>query len=209
MMYLKIKRSFDILFSFIMILLLLPVLFVISVVIKFECPNCVIIFKQKRYGKNSEAFVIYKFRTMKKDAPNISACEMVINQDKYITKFGKFLRKTSLDELPQLFNILKGDMSIIGPRPVILAEEYLQNLRKQNGSDNILPGLTGLAQVNGRNSLSDDEKAEFDAKYYYKICFWLDVKIFLGTLYKVLKHDDIDCINKETKKEGREKVKVG
>lgn len=118
MMYLKIKRSFDILFSFIMILLLLPVLFVISVVIKFECPNCGIIFKQKRYGKNSEAFVIYKFRTMKKDAPNISACEMVINQDKYITKFGKFLRKTSLDELPQLFNILKGDMSIIGPRPV-------------------------------------------------------------------------------------------
>ena len=148
-----------------MILLLLPVLFVISVVIKFECPNCGIIFKQKRYGKNSEAFVIYKFRTMKKDAPNISACEMVINQDKYITKFGKFLRKTSLDELPQLFNILKGDMSIIGPRPVILAEEYLQNLRKQNGSDNILPGLTGLAQVNGRNSLSDDEKAEFDAEY--------------------------------------------
>ena len=146
---------------------------------------------------------------MKKDAPNISACEMVINQDKYITKFGKFLRKTSLDELPQLFNILKGDMSIIGPRPVILAEEYLQNLRKQNGSANILPGLTGLAQVNGRNSLSDDEKAEFDAEYYYNICFWLDVKIFWGTLYKVLKHDDIDCINKETKKEGREKVKVG
>lgn len=130
MMYLKIKRSFDILFSFIMILLLLPVLFVISVVIKFECPNCGIIFRQKRYGKNSEAFVIYKFRTVKKDAPNISACEMVINQDKYITKFGKFLRKTSLDELPQLFNILKGDMSIIGPRPVILAEEYLQNLKK-------------------------------------------------------------------------------
>lgn len=200
-MYLKIKRIIDIVFSFIMILFLSPVLFIISTVIKFECPNCGIIFKQKRYGKNSKVFVIYKFRTMIKDAPNISACKMVNNQNKYITKIGKVLRKTSLDELPQLFNILKGDMSIIGPRPVILSEAYLQNLRKQNGSDYLLPGLTGFAQVNGRNSISDDKKAELDAEYCNNISFRLDIKIFLGTFLKVLKHDDIDCLNKEIRKE--------
>ena len=194
MMYLKIKRSFDILFSFIMILLLLPVLFVISVVIKFECPNCGIIFKQKRYGKNSEAFVIYKFRTMKKDAPNISACEMVINQDKYITKFGKFLRKTSLDELPQLFNILKGDMSIVGNRPLPLYEAEL--LTSDAYIDRFMApsGLTGLWQVEKRGDagkMSAEERKQLDIKYARDFSFWLDMKIIFKTLTAFVQKENV------------------
>ncbi|MEG1311597.1 MAG: sugar transferase [Romboutsia sp.] len=187
--YMIIKRTIDIIISFLGIILLLPIFMLVSIFIKLESRGP-IIFKQLRAGKDSEPFYIYKFRSMKIDAPNISTNDFE-NSNYFITKTGKFIRKTSIDELPQLFNILKGDMSIVGPRPVIVEEEDLIRLRQEYSVDSILPGITGWAQINGRDNIGNEEKVEFDYEYLITRCLKLDIYIILITTFKVLKKSDI------------------
>lgn len=187
--YRFIKRLIDITFSMLGIIILSPVLIVVSILIKLESRGP-IIFKQLRAGKNSKPFYIYKFRSMKIDTPNIATNDFT-NASDYITKIGKFIRKTSLDEMPQLFNILKGDMSIVGPRPVILEESELIELRQAYNIDKILPGITGWAQINGRDNIGNKEKVKYDYEYLSKKSVLMDVYIILMTALKVLKRSDI------------------
>ena len=160
-----------------------------SILIKLESEGPVI-FKQLRAGKNSKPFYIYKFRSMKANAPTLSTNEFE-DANLFITKIGRFIRKTSIDELPQLINILKGDMSIVGPRPVILDEKELISLRQEYNVDNILPGITGLAQINGRDSIGNEEKVKLDYEYLQNRSLNLDIKIVFITIFKVLKKSDI------------------
>ena len=157
------KRTMDIVSSLIELILLSPLFLLVAILIKLDSKGP-IIFKQIRIGKNSKPFYIYKFRSMKIDAPNLST-EEFLNASDFTTKVGKFIRKTSIDELPQLVNILKGDMSIVGPRPVIEREVRLLELRKECNVDSILPGITGLAQINGRDNIDDYEKVKYDFEY--------------------------------------------
>lgn len=187
--YTMIKRLIDIIMSSLGIIILSPLFLIIAILIKLESRGP-IIFKQVRAGKNSEPFYIYKFRSMKMDAPNKSTNDFK-DADIFITKIGKFIRKTSIDELPQLFNILKGDMSIVGPRPVILKEVGLINLRKEYNVDSILPGITGWAQINGRDNIGDEEKVKYDHEYLVKKSIKLDIYIFFITVLKVIKRSDI------------------
>ena len=187
--YRFIKRLIDITFSMLGIIILSPVLIVVSILIKLESRGP-IIFKQLRAGKNSKPFYIYKFRSMKIDTPNIATNDFT-NASYYITKIGKFIRKTSLDEMPQLFNILKGDMSIVGPRPVILEESELIELRQAHNIDKILPGITGWAQINGRDNIGNKEKVKYDYEYLSRKSVLMDVYIILMTALKVLKRSDI------------------
>ena len=149
------KRTMDIVSSLVGLILLSPLFLLVAILIKLDSKGP-IIFKQIRIGKNSKPFYIYKFRSMKIDAPNLST-EEFINASDFTTKVGKFIRKTSIDELPQLVNILKGDMSIVGPRPVIEREVRLLEIRKECNVDSILTGITGLAQINGRDNIDDYE----------------------------------------------------
>lgn len=160
------KRTMDIVSSLVGLILLSPLFLLVAILIKLDSKGP-IIFKQIRIGKNSKPFYIYKFRSMKIDAPNLST-EEFINASDFTTKVGKFIRKTSIDELPQLVNILKGDMSIVGPRPVIEREVRLLELRKECNVDSILPGITGLAQINGRDDIDDYEKVKYDFEYLSK-----------------------------------------
>nr|MCM0167419.1 sugar transferase [Paeniclostridium ghonii] len=171
------------------IIILSPIFLIISILIKLESKGP-IIFKQARAGKDSEPFYIYKFRSMRIDAPNKSTNDF-IDADIFITKVGKLIRKTSIDELPQLFNILKGDMSIVGPRPVILKESNLIQLRKEYNVDSLLPGITGWAQINGRDKIGDQEKVKYDYEYLTRISLRLDIYIVLMTFFKVIKRSDI------------------
>ena len=159
-MYKFIKRLIDIIGSLIGLIVLSPVFVITAIAIKIESPGP-IIFKQIRVGKNSETFCIYKFRSMREGTPILSTEEFT-NATSFITKTGRFIRKTSIDELPQLINILKGEMSIVGPRPVIEKEEELIEARKIYGVDKILPGITGWAQVNGRDDINVEEKVKYD-----------------------------------------------
>lgn len=180
-MYQKfIKPFFDIFFAFIFIIVLSPILIAIFMFLKMTT-NTSVIYKQKRVGKNRKHFYIYKFRTMTADTPILIGSERISIRNK-VTKFGRFLRDTSLDELPQLFNVVKGEMSLIGPRPVVDADRELLILRRESGVIRIKPGMTGLAQVNGRKNLSDKNKAEFDEKYARNISFFLDISILFKTL---------------------------
>lgn len=187
--YTIIKRIIDIIISFLGIILLAPIFILVSIFIKLESDGP-IIFKQLRAGKDSQPFYIYKFRSMKINAPNVSTNEFE-NAKFFITKTGNFIRKTSIDELPQLFNILKGDMSIVGPRPVILEEQDLILLRQEYNVDSVLPGITGWAQVNGRDNIGSDEKVKLDYEYLINKSFKLDIYIILLTIFKVLKKSDI------------------
>lgn len=187
--YNKLKRSIDIILSTLGIIILSPVFLIISIIIKLESEGP-IIFKQLRAGKDSKPFYIYKFRSMKSDAPNLSTNEFE-DVNLFITKIGKFIRRTSIDELPQLINILKGDMSIVGPRPVILDEKELILLRKEYNIDSILPGITGLAQINGRDIIGTEEKVKLDYEYLQNKSLNLDVKIVFITIFKVLRKSDI------------------
>ena len=184
-----IKRIIDIFCSLVGLILLSPVFIVTAILIRIESKGDVI-FKQLRVGKNGKTFYIYKFRSMKIDTPTMATNDMK-NPEMYITKVGKFIRKTSIDELPQLINILMGDMSIVGPRPVIDKETDLINLRKQNKIDVILPGITGWAQINGRDNLGNEEKVKYDKEYLEKRSIILDLYIMCMTALKVLKRDDI------------------
>ena len=188
-LYYITKRLIDIVGSLCGIILLSPLFLLVAILIKLDSKGP-IIFKQIRIGKNSKPFYIYKFRSMKIDAPNLST-EEFINASDFTTKVGKFIRKTSIDELPQLVNILKGDMSIVGPRPVIEREVRLLEIRKECNVDSILPGITGLAQINGRDNIDDYEKVKYDFEYLSKRNLVLDIKIIINTVLKVAKSEGI------------------
>jgi len=184
-MYLKVKRIIDLTLSLVAILLLSPLLLIIAVVIKIESKGKVI-FKQKRVGKGKTPFYIYKFRTMRSDTPRETPTHLLNNPDMYITRIGKILRKLSLDELPQLFNIIKGEMSIVGPRPALWNQYDLIEERDKYGANAIRPGLTGWAQVNGRDELPIEVKAKYDGEYVDRLSFWFDIRIFFMTICWVL-----------------------
>ena len=183
-MYGVLKRFFDIILSLVAIIVFSWLLIIIAIAIVVEDKGN-ILFKQKRIGKNKKEFYIYKFRTMKVSTPKDVPTHLLDNPESYITKIGGFLRKTSLDELPQLFNILKGDMSIVGPRPALWNQFDLIDLRDKNGSNSVRPGLTGWAQVNGRDELRIDVKAGFDGEYIKKMSIVFDIKIILMTVVSV------------------------
>lgn len=181
------KRFFDIIFSLIAIVVFAIPMFIIASMIKIDSPKESIFFKQVRVGKNDVPFTILKFRSMNNDAPHQVATENFENPEQYITKVGKVLRKTSLDELPQLFNVLKGDMSIIGPRPLIPQETDVLAMRDEYGASRILPGITGLAQVHGRDEVTDESKAAYDGKYALNVSMLLDISIFCKTVFDVVR----------------------
>ena len=189
LIYRVIKRIVDVICSLLGIIILSPILIIVSILIKLESKGP-IIFKQVRAGKNSKPFYIYKFRSMKTNTPNIATNDFN-NASDYITKVGRFIRKTSLDEIPQLFNILKGDMSIVGPRPVILEEVELIELRQMYNVDKILPGITGWAQINGRDNIGNEEKVKYYYEYLTKKSIIMDLYIIVMTALKVLKRSDI------------------
>jgi O-antigen biosynthesis protein WbqP len=184
-MYGYFKRFADFFLSLSVIIVLFPVFAALFLLIKLDSEGAVI-FKQKRLGRNKVFFDIYKFRTMRVDTPKDIPTHLLTEPDKYITGMGRFLRKTSLDELPQLFNILKGDMSIVGPRPALWNQDDLIELRDRCGANDLYPGLTGLAQVMGRDELPVDVKAEYDGIYVKKMSLIFDIKIVLMTIGSVL-----------------------
>lgn len=190
MIYRKvIKRLLDLLLAIPMLIILLIPLIIVGIIIKLTSEGPVL-FIQERYGRNSKPFALYKFRSMTNKAP-VKANSDFEDITSYVTPFGMFIRKTSIDELPQLWNIIKGDMSFIGPRPLAKTDEKVLSLRKQNGADQVLPGISGLAQVNGRNNLSDEDKAIYDAKYAARLSFRVDTLLTVETFVSVLKRDGV------------------
>lgn len=185
-----IKRFLDIVLSLGGIIVLALPMALIALTIKLDSPGPVF-FKQKRVGKNKEHFNIFKFRTMRTDTPHDAPTHELSNPEKWITRTGKILRKTSLDELPQLFNILRGEMSVIGPRPALWNQFDLIEERDKYGANNIRPGLTGWAQISGRDELEIDVKAAFDGEYVEKMSLAFDIKCFLGTITSVLKSEGV------------------
>lgn len=185
-----IKRGIDFLLAFFGIIILSPIFLILIVAIKLDSSGP-IIFKQKRVGLNKRHFNIYKFRTMRVDTPKEMPTHLLGNPDYFITKVGKFLRKTSLDELPQLWNIVKGDMAVIGPRPALWNQYDLIDERDKYGANNIRPGLTGLAQINGRDELEIPIKAKLDGEYTKNMSLLLDLKCFFGTIIAVFKSDGV------------------
>ena len=189
MIYSKyIKRLIDVVMSLTSILFLLLPLSITSVFIMIDSRGGVF-FRQKRSGKDKEPFYILKFRTMPEDMPHYLASNDLLNVENRCTRLQRFLRRSSIDELPQLINILKGDMSIIGPRPVICQEIDLIVERDKYGANSVRPGLTGWAQINGRDNLSYIDKARFDGEYVRNISFWFDMKCFLLTIKSVVRHE--------------------
>ncbi len=183
------KRVLDILLSLLAILVFALPMLIVSLAIKVDSKGPVF-FKQQRIGKNGVHFKIYKFRSMYTETPNVST-EALGDPTTYITPIGKFIRKTSLDELPQLFNILKGDMSVVGPRPALYNQYELIAMRYQEGINRIRPGLTGYAQVMGRDTISDAKKVEYDKYYVENYSIWFDFKIIWLTVYSVSKADGV------------------
>lgn len=184
------KRLIDLLLSFLAIVVLIPVWIILAIAIFVSDPGP-IFFTQKRVGKNKKIFKILKFRTMKTSTPHDMPTHMLENPDQYITKVGAFLRKTSLDELPQVFNIFASQMSIIGPRPALWNQDDLIAERDKYGANAVKPGLTGWAQINGRDELEIPVKAKLDGEYVEKLSFGFDCKCFFGTIKSVLKHDGV------------------
>jgi O-antigen biosynthesis protein WbqP len=182
-MYKYFKRIMDFVLTFFALIVLSPIMLLLIVLIKLESKGPAF-FKQKRSGINGSHFIIYKFRSMRTDTPDL-ATDKLGDPSQYITTVGNFIRKTSLDELPQLFNILKGDMSIVGPRPALYNQYELIAMRDKKGVNKIRPGLTGYAQVMGRDFISDQKKVEFDNYYYQNQSFLLDLKIVLWTVKSV------------------------
>ncbi|WP_399629003.1 sugar transferase [Sporosarcina sp. SG10008] len=188
-MFEALKRVMDIILSFLAIVVFGIPMLLVALLIKLDSKGPVI-FKQKRPGKDKSLFNIYKFRTMRTDTPNVST-EDLGDPSQYITKLGMFLRKSSLDELPQLFNILMGHMSIVGPRPALYNQYELIGMRDEVGANNIRPGLTGYAQVMGRDLISDQEKVGFDKYYVEHMNLWLDVKIIWWTAKSVVNSEGV------------------
>jgi len=186
-----LKRVIDLFLSFIGIIITAIPMLVIAIIVKIDSKGPAV-FKIERVGKDKKPFKFYKFRTMRTDAPKDCAPRL-LNED-YHTRVGKFLRRSSLDELPQLFCILKGDMSIVGPRPAGFSEEDLITARDKHNVHSVKPGLTGWAQINGRSELAKDveKKAEFDGEYVKKMGFFFDMRCFFGTIVPVLRGDGVD-----------------
>ena len=190
LIYTKVKRALDFILSLCACVILSPILLLLCIAIKIDSRGPVL-FKQKRVGIHKTYFPIYKFRTMRIDTPKDMPTHMLKDPDQYITKVGHFLRKSSLDELPQLFNILKGDMSFVGPRPALWNQDDLVAERDKYGANDVIPGLTGWAQINGRDELEIPVKAALDGEYVKKMGFWFDVRCFFGTFTSVLKADGV------------------
>jgi O-antigen biosynthesis protein WbqP len=184
MHYRFLKRSFDLVFSLILFIIFIPLWIIIPVLIKADSPGRVI-FTQKRVGLNGNYFKIYKFRTMKEGTPDIPT-NKVRNQEDMNTRLGTALRRSSIDEIPQLYNIFKGEMSFVGPRPALHNQPRLIGLRKKKGVDMIRPGVTGLAQVSGRDNLTIPKKVEYDLQYVKEMSFWVDLRILFVTVKAVL-----------------------
>lgn len=188
------KRLIDMVLSTVGIIILIPVWIILAIAIKIDDPGPVF-FRQKRIGKDKDGkkqfFQIYKYRSMKMSTPHDVPTHLLENPEQYITKVGGFLRKTSLDELPQIFNIWRGQMSIIGPRPALWNQDDLYLERTKYGANDVTPGLTGWAQINGRDELEIDVKAKLDGVYVQKMSFWFDCKCFFGTIFSVLRHDGV------------------
>lgn len=185
-----IKRLIDFVLALCGLIVLSPVFIILCIWIKLDSKGP-ILFKQKRVGINKTYFYIYKFRTMYIDTPKDMPTHMLSNPDQFITKAGKFLRKTSLDELPQIINIIKGEMAIIGPRPALWNQDDLIAERDKYHANDVRPGLTGWAQINGRDELEIPVKARLDGEYVKRISFLFDVKCFFGTITSVLKSDGV------------------
>lgn len=188
--YSNIKRIIDSLLSLIAIIIFSPLFLIIAIWIKKDSEGPVF-FKQKRIGKNKKEFYILKFRTMRIDTPGDMPTHLFINAKSYITKPGKFLRSTSLDELPQLINILKGEMAIIGPRPALWNQYDLIEERDKYKANYVLPGLTGWAQINGRDQVSIEDKAFYDGEYIRNFGFMMDLKVFFKTILFVIERTGI------------------
>ena len=184
------KRLIDVVLSFLGIILLSWLFLIIAVLIKIDSKGPVF-FKQKRVGIHKTYFYMLKFRSMRTDTPKNMPTHLLNNAESHITKVGKVLRKLSLDELPQMFNILKGDMSIIGPRPALWNQDDLIDERDKYGANDVKPGLTGWAQINGRDELPIDVKARLDGEYVSRMGFIFDLKCFFGTIISVLKSDGV------------------
>ena len=204
------KRFIDIVLSFIGGIVLLPIFLIVAIAIIIDDPGPVF-FQQKRVGKNKKLFWLHKFRSMKVKTPDIPT-HLLENPEQYITRVGKFLRKTSLDELPQVYDILFNKMSIIGPRPALWNQDDLIAERDKYGANDIKPGLTGWAQINGRDELEIPVKAALDGEYVQKMSFRFDCKCFFGTIKSVLKSDGVveggtGEIKKQKEENGEETVK--
>ena len=185
----KFKRLFDIVVSFFALIILSP-LFLVICIANLLTPNTSVFFSHERRGRKGKPFKIYKFQTMKNNTPNVATGDLE-NPEQYITKVGKFLRKTSLDELPQLWNIARGDMAVIGPRPALWNQTDLIAERDKYGANDVTPGLTGWAQINGRDELEIPVKAKLDGEYVKKYGFTMDVRCFFGTFLSVLRQDGV------------------
>ena len=185
-----IKRILDLIISYVGLVALRPIFLLIIIAIKLDSPGP-IFFRQKRIGLKKSYFYILKFRTMRIDTPKDTPTHLLENPEQYITKVGGFLRKTSLDELPQIFNIIRGEMSIIGPRPALWNQADLIAERDKYGANDVMPGLTGWAQINGRDELEIPIKAKLDGEYVRKLSFRFDVSCFLGTISSVLNHEGV------------------
>ncbi|EGF17606.1 sugar transferase [Streptococcus sanguinis] len=189
-MYKFFKRTLDIVLSFLGMIVLSPFFLLLVLAIKLDSKGPVL-FKQKRIGLHKKHFYILKFRTMRIDTPKDTPTHLLENPEQWITKVGKFLRKTSLDELPQIWNIFVGDMSIIGPRPALWNQYDLIEERDRYGANDVLPGLTGWAQIHGRDELPIAKKAELDGYYVQHLSFGLDVRCFFGTIRSVAKSEGV------------------
>lgn len=188
-MYKYLKRILDFICSLIALILLSPLFLAIGLLIKADSKGPVL-FTQKRSGEKGNLFTIYKFRSMKTGTPDL-ATDKLGNPMQYVTRVGQFIRKSSLDELPQLINILKGDMSFVGPRPALYSQYELLDARKLQGIDRLKPGLTGYAQVMGRDFISDEQKVAYDKYYLDHISLWLDLKIVFWTFFKVARAENV------------------
>lgn len=205
MLYLKFKRFFDFILALFGLIFFSPIFLIIMFIIKIDSKGP-IFFKQKRIGRLKKHFYILKFRTMRINTPKDTPTHMLENPDQWITKMGRFLRKTSLDELPQIINILKGDMSFIGPRPALWNQYDLIEERDKLNVHNLYPGLTGYAQIHGRDELTISEKAKLDGYYVRHLNFWLDIKIFFGTISSVIKKNGyVEGINASEYRENNQK----
>jgi O-antigen biosynthesis protein WbqP len=189
-LYYIIKRIFDFIYALVGLIILAPLFLLIGLLIKIDSKGP-IFFTQRRIGKAKKEFKMLKFRTMKIDTPHNVPTHLMKDPDKYITRVGKVLRKTSLDELPQFINIFKGDMSFVGPRPALYNQDDLVAEREKYGVHQVLPGVTGWAQVNGRDTLPIPEKAKLDGEYIKHFSLWTDFKLLIKTVIAIIKSDGV------------------
>ncbi|MCK9235978.1 MAG: sugar transferase [Acholeplasmataceae bacterium] len=189
MIYLTVKTIIDRLFALVSLIIFFPLFLLFALMIKLESKGPVF-FVQERVGRHQKTFKMIKFRTMKEGAPEQIPADLFVEVDKWLTKMGRFLRRTSLDELPQLINILKGDMSLIGPRPGLLNQTELIRKRSLESVYELYPGISGYAQVNGRNLNTEDEKVALDKYYLENLSLWLDIKIFFKTFTVMFRQEN-------------------